>query len=106
MHSLPRNVTCPRSPCPAPTRKHFPFSFSLLLLLLLILLLACRAGAPSEGGCFYFPPTCSHKRAASCSASSLGPSINPFRGVVASRSKTWPRIFMVVPSTIAKTPTG
>src|ERR1700682_70971 len=38
MHSFARNVTRPRSPGPAPTRKHLPtLSFVLLLLLLLLL---------------------------------------------------------------------
>src|SRR5438477_4447393 len=49
---------------------------------------------------------CSNNRSANFSAFSLRPSTKPSRGAVAPRSKICARIFIVVPSVTASTPTG
>src|SRR5205085_141902 len=41
-NSLPRRVTKPRSPGPAPTRKHFPFLVILMLTLELLKNIHCQ----------------------------------------------------------------
>src|ERR1700730_1157301 len=54
MHSFARNVTRPRSPGPAPTRKHLPtLSFVLLLLLSIDLLQQLRCEMLSVVMCAY-----------------------------------------------------